>query len=277
MLILLRAESGVDPVVLAAAGELVVPAPGGARIRDAGPARTPTFEICCKRILAPDGWYPALQRDNVHLATDGIREIRPHAVVTSDGTVREVDAIVVVATGFHVTDGPAADLINGVDGPCLGDVWREFGQQAYKGLAVAGFPNFFSLIGPNTGLGHTSMIYLIESQLAYIPDVLDAMDRHDLATVEVRPEAQDDYNRWIQKRMSHTVWTTGCASWYLDAQGRSTTLWPSFTFRFRSMTRRFDLAAYHCTTRATRPANKPPSRRARRRRLRTSPPSLRRS
>jgi cation diffusion facilitator CzcD-associated flavoprotein CzcO len=207
----------------------------------------------CKRVLISNKWYPALQRANVELVTDPIAEVRADSIVTSDGLSRKVDAIVLV-TGFHVTDSPAAELIKGADGRTLAEHWREFGQQAYKGTTVAGFPNCFMLIGPNTGLGHTSMLYMIESQLNYLLDALDVIDRHDLATVEVRPQAQDGYNRRLQHRMGRTVWSTGCHSWYLDARGRNTTLWPGFTFVFRWLTRRFDLDAYRSTAREDQPA-----------------------
>ncbi len=213
-------------------------------------AVTPNFEIGCKRILLSNDWYPALQRDNVELVTDRIAEIAPHAVVTADGTVRPVDAIV-AATGFHVTDSPAHELIRGADGRTLAETWRQHGQRAYKGFATAGFPNLFILTGPNTGLGHTSMIFMIESQLNYLIGALDAMQRHRLATLEVHAEAQDAYNERIQAVLAKSVWNTGgCVSWYLDAHGRNTTIWPTFTFTFRRITRRFDLAAYRCTARA---------------------------
>jgi cation diffusion facilitator CzcD-associated flavoprotein CzcO len=224
-------------------------------------AVTPNFEMGCKRVLISNDYYPALTQYNVDLITDGIAEVRPNAIVTTDGTVREVDALV-VATGFHVTDSPAAGLIKGADGRTLGEQFREFGHQAYKGTAAAGFPNTFALVGPNTGLGHTSMVYMIESQLNYLLDALDVIDRNDLATVEVRRGVQAEFNATLQKRMKRTVWTTGgCASWYLDAHGRNTTLWPGFTFRFRKITRRFDLGAYTSTTHAdlsTEPAREEP-------------------
>jgi hypothetical protein len=163
--------------------------------------------------------------------------------------VREVDAIV-VATGFHVTDSPTFDLIVGRDGQSLGQVWRERGQQAYKGAAVAGFPNLLFVIGPNTGLGHSSMIYMAESHLNYLSSALAEIDRYGLRTFEVREERLRTYNEQLQTRMQKTVWTTGgCASWYLDAHGNNTALWPSFTFRFRQLTRSFDLAAYRTTAR----------------------------
>ena len=123
------------------------------------------------------------------------------------------------------------------------------GQEAYKGTTVAGFPNLFSLVGPNTGTGNMSLIFMIESQLNYLLAALRAMDRYRLATLEVRRRAQDSFNRTLQRRMRTTVWTTGCASWYLDRRGRNTSLWPGFALAFRTLTRRFDLHAYRGTPR----------------------------
>jgi cyclohexanone monooxygenase len=213
-------------------------------------AVTPDWQIGCKRILISNTWYPTLARDDVDLVTDGIAEIRPNAVVTRDGTVREVDAIV-VATGFHVTDSPTFERIIGAQGRSLADVWADKGQQAYKGAAVHGFPNMLFVIGPNTGLGHSSMVYMAESHLNYLADALDVMDRRGIATFDVREDRQREYNEKLQDRMKSTIWTTGgCASWYLDAHGNNTTLWPGFTFVFRRMTRRFDHDAYDTTPRA---------------------------
>ncbi|MCW2644297.1 MAG: putative monooxygenase [Pseudonocardiales bacterium] len=217
-------------------------------------AVTPNWQIGCKRILISNDWYPTLVKDHVELVTDGIAEIRENAIVTRDGAVREVDAIV-VATGFHVTDSPGWEAIKGADGRSLGQVWREEGQQAYKGAAVAGFPNMLFVVGPNTGLGHSSMIYMIESHVNYLASALDEMDEHGLATFEVRADKQRAYNDDLQEHMKQTIWMTGgCASWYLDSHGKNTTLWPSFTFAFRRLTRKFDLAAYRTTARADRPA-----------------------
>jgi cyclohexanone monooxygenase len=216
-------------------------------------AVTPDWQIGCKRILISNDWYPMLARDNVGLVTDGIAEIRENAIVTRDGTVREVDAIV-NATGFHVTDSPTFERIFGVGGRSLADLWRDKGQQAYKGAAVHGFPNLLFLIGPNTGLGHSSMVFMAESHINYLLSALDVMDRYDLATFEVREDRQRAYNDTLQDRMKSTIWTTGgCSSWYLDAHGNNTTLWPSFTFAFRALTRRFDRDAYRTTARADRP------------------------
>jgi cation diffusion facilitator CzcD-associated flavoprotein CzcO len=212
---------------------------------------TPNWQIGCKRILISNSWYPMLARDNVDLVTDGIVEVRENAIVTADGTVREVDAII-VATGFHVTDSPTYQRIIGKDGRSLASVWDEQGQQAYKGAAVAGFPNLLFVVGPNTGLGHSSMVYMIESHLNYLSSALQTVKRDGLKTFEVRPDVQRKYNENIQKHMGRTIWKTGgCASWYLDKHGNNTTLWPSFTFAFRRITRHFDVQAYN-TTRAAK-------------------------
>jgi cation diffusion facilitator CzcD-associated flavoprotein CzcO len=213
-------------------------------------AVTPDWQIGCKRILISNTWYPMLAEDHVDLVTDGIAEVRENAIVTKDGTVREVDAIV-VATGFYVTDSPAYERIVGIGGRALADVWRDKGQQAYKGASVHGFPNMLFVIGPNTGLGHSSMVYMAESHLNYLASALDEMDKYGLATFEVREDRQREYNEKLQDRMKSTIWTTGgCASWYLDAHGNNTTLWPNFTFLFRNMTRKFDRTAYQTTARA---------------------------
>jgi cation diffusion facilitator CzcD-associated flavoprotein CzcO len=155
----------------------------------------------------------------------------------------EVDTII-YGTGFKVTDLPVMDLVYGRDGVSLRKAWRD-GMQAHLGTAVAGFPNFFLLIGPNTGLGHSSMVFMIESQIAYIMDALKTMDARGIRTVEVRRDVQRAFVDKVRSSMRNTVWTRGgCTSWYLDAEGRNTTLWPSFTFTFRRLTRRFDLGEY---------------------------------
>ena len=212
-------------------------------------AVTPNFQIGCKRILISNTYYPALDRSDVDLVTDGIREITPTGIVTADGSTREVDAIV-VATGFHTTEQPIAEHIKGRDGRTLADAWREHGQAAYKGTTIAGFPNLFQIVGPNTGLGHSSMVFIIESQIAYIVSALQQIGQRELGTVEPTPEAQQSWNDDVQRRMQRTVWNTGgCASWYLDSHGRNTTLWPRTTFKFRELLSRFDLDQYVVTPR----------------------------
>ncbi|QLY32828.1 flavin-containing monooxygenase [Nocardia huaxiensis] len=221
-----------------------------AEIRDPELRRkvTPNFRIGCKRMLISNEYYPALDRENVDVVTDGIKEITANSVITKDGVERPVDAIV-VATGFHVTDSPAFETIAGRDGRTLAEVFDESGQQGYKGSAIHNYPNMFFLLGPNVGLGHTSMVYMIESQINYIADAIDQIEAKGLKTVEVRKDVQDEFNTELQKKLQGTVWSTGgCASWYLDKHGNNTTLWPDFTFRFRSLLEKFDVAAYDTTT-----------------------------
>jgi cation diffusion facilitator CzcD-associated flavoprotein CzcO len=214
----------------------------------------PTFRLGCKRVLLSNEWYPALARPNVELITDAIREIRGRTIVLADGSEREVDTII-LGTGFHVTDPPTAKLVRGRDGRTLAERMSG-GIQAYLGATMSGLPNFFKLIGPNTGLGHNSMVFMIEAQLRYVMDALRVMDEQQIATFEVRPEAMAAYNAQIQSRMPGTVWMSGCASWYLDASGKNTTIWPDFTWRFRHRTRRFDTRAYELRHAADVPALK---------------------
>ncbi|MFE3290365.1 flavin-containing monooxygenase [Rhodococcus sp. NPDC059234] len=205
---------------------------------------TPNFQIGCKRMLISNNYFPALTKPSTDLVTDGIAEVTATGIVDRTGTTREVDAIV-VATGFHVTDSPTFAGIYGRDGRSAAEVFEASGQQGYKGSAIANFPNMFFLVGPNTGLGHSSMVFMIESQLNYVVDAIETIERHGIGTVEVRQEAQDEYNKDLQDKLASSVWNNGgCASWYLDKHGNNTTLWPGFTFEFRNITRKFDLAAY---------------------------------
>ncbi len=205
---------------------------------------TPTFEIGCKRILISNTYYPALAQDHVDLVTDRISKVTGDAVVTEDGTERPID-VLIVATGFHTTDQPIAHHITGREGRTLAETWAEGGMAAYKGTTVHGFPNYFQIVGPNTGLGHSSMVFIIESQVAYIRDAIATMARHEYATVEPRRDAQAAWNADVQRRMKRTVWNRGgCASWYLDDHGRNTVLWPRTTYTFRGLLSRFDPANY---------------------------------
>lgn len=212
---------------------------------------TPNYMIGCKRILPSNDYYPALTKPNVELVTEAIDHIRPGSVVTEGGAERRVDTII-FGTGFHVTDMPIAYQIRGRGGSLLSDVWQK-SPRAYLGTTIAGFPNLFMLIGPNTGLGHSSMVFMIESQLNYVMDCLRVMDSRALASVEVTPQAQAAFNDELQADMKQTVWTVGgCSSWYLDHQGRNTTLWPRFTWPFRRRTRQFDLHNYTTEARSDR-------------------------
>jgi cation diffusion facilitator CzcD-associated flavoprotein CzcO len=192
---------------------------------------TPDYTIGCKRILPSNHWYRALTRPNVELVTAGVREVRKNSIVDADGVERPVDAIV-FGTGFHVTDIPAAQRVRGRGGTLLDDVWHG-SPRAYLGSSIAGFPNLFFLLGPNTGLGHSSMVYMIESQVAHVMAALGHMRSRGAETIEIRPEAQERYNAELDAKLEGTVWNTGCASWYLDHTGRNATIWPDWTWRFR--------------------------------------------
>ncbi len=210
---------------------------------------TPAFRLGCKRILMSDTWYPALAEPNVELVTDAIREVKAHSVVTEDGKEREVDTLI-LGTGFRVTDTTGPGRIYGRGEVSLSQRW-EGSPQAYLGTTVAGFPNLFLLVGPNLGPGHTSVIFYTESQVRYILDCLDEMERRGATSVDVRQDVQDAYNGALQKRMRAAVWTTGgCTSWYLDKTGKNTTLWPGFSWELRLRTRRFDPESYRMQHRA---------------------------
>lgn len=212
---------------------------------------TPHYAMGCKRILVSDDYYPALTRPSVEVISDRIHEIRAHSIVTGDGREHEVDAII-CGTGFHVTDIQMPTRIQGNGGQSLAARWSE-GASAYLGTTVSGFPNMFLLIGPNTGLGHNSIVFMIEAQIHYILSCLRKINKKKLQSVEVRTEVQARFDAEIQRKMLSTVWASGCTSWYLDAKGHNTTLWPGFTFEFWRKTLRFDSQHYHLLPRSAPP------------------------
>ncbi|MFC1418926.1 flavin-containing monooxygenase [Streptacidiphilus cavernicola] len=204
---------------------------------------TPDYRFGCKRVLLSNTYYPALAQPNVDVVASGLREVRGSTVVAADGTEHEVDAIV-FGTGFHVTDMPIGSRITGAAGRTLGEEWKD-GMAALRGTTVSGFPNLLFVIGPNTGLGNSSMVLMIESQLNYLADYLRRLDTSGAAALDVTPEAQQRWNAEVQRRMARTVWNTGgCRSWYLDGNGNNTVLWPGTTAHFRRETRSVDLAEY---------------------------------
>jgi cation diffusion facilitator CzcD-associated flavoprotein CzcO len=212
---------------------------------------TPRYRLGCKRVLLADDYYPAVAQANVDVVTSGIASVTRNAVVDRDGVERPVDAII-YGTGFNVTDMEVGHMVRGRDGRTLEEHWHG-SPQAYLGTSVPGFPNAFLLAGPNTGIGHTSLVYLLECQIAYVVDALAQMERRGLEAVEVRREVCDGYNAELQERSKGTVWLSGCASWYLDRNGLNTTLYPDFTFTFRRRTRHFDPADYVLTPGDGRP------------------------
>jgi len=209
----------------------------------------PDYTIGCKRILISNDYYPALSRENVEVVTGGPQEIRAHSVVDQDGHEHEVDAII-FGTGFAATDPIGPLEIRGVNGTDLRDEFSRTGTEAYLGTTVAGFPNLFLLTGPNTGLGHNSMVYMIESQVAYVLDALKTMERRQSESVEVLRSRQETYNETLHGSSAPSVWQSGgCRSWYLDENGKNVTLWPGFTWQFRRKTARFNAADYQLSDR----------------------------
>jgi cation diffusion facilitator CzcD-associated flavoprotein CzcO len=203
---------------------------------------TPDFTIGCKRILMSNDYYSSLAQPNADVVTEKVVKITPTGVVTADGVEHEVDTII-FGTGFKVGEGMAEGVaFTGRDGVKLDDVWAK-GPEGLLGTTVAGFPNLFTMIGPNTGLGHSSMIYMIESQTSFILDALRVIDDAGATAIDTRRDRQDAFNARIQRRFDGTVWTSGgCASWYLDADGRNRTLWPGYTFDYRRCTRKVNPA-----------------------------------
>jgi cation diffusion facilitator CzcD-associated flavoprotein CzcO len=191
---------------------------------------TPNYRMGCKRILLSNDFYPALAQLNVEVVTDPIEEVRTRSIVAA-GVEREVDAII-FATGFRPTDPPLAAHIAGRDGRTLAETWHG-SPQAYAGTTVAGFPNLFVLLGPNTGLGHNSVVYMMEAQLSHLVKALQYMRRHALDALEPRASAQRQWTAAVDRRMRGTVWVSGrCASWYLDRTGRNSSLWPDSSWSY---------------------------------------------
>jgi cation diffusion facilitator CzcD-associated flavoprotein CzcO len=206
-------------------------------------ALTPDYVMGCKRILLSDDYYAALNRPEVELVTEPIERISATGVVTADGRERAVD-VVIYGTGFRTQAFLAPMSVRGLDGRDLNDAWRD-GAEAYLGIAVSGFPNLFLLYGPNTNLGHNSIIYMLESQFNYIVGCVHALTR--VRYIDVRPDVQDAFNRGLQRRFRDTVWATGCRSWYMTPDGKIVNNWPGFTLAYRRATRRPDPRAFRVT------------------------------
>jgi cation diffusion facilitator CzcD-associated flavoprotein CzcO len=198
---------------------------------------TPTFQFGCKRILISDDYWATFERPNVELVTDPIDEITPTGLRTRDGALREVDAII-LATGFDVGITRAPFPIVGRGGQSLDEAWQH-GAAAYKGMAVSGFPNWFILMGPNTGPGHTSVLVYTEAQIAHVLAAIRTLRDEGLKYVDVRQVVQNRYNRGIQRRMPYMVWTSGCDSWYLSKEGRNHSLFPGLAAEYVLRTRHF--------------------------------------
>lgn len=206
---------------------------------------TPDYRLGCKRILSSDDYLPAFNRPNVSLETDPIAEITPEGIETKSGIRHKFD-VIIFATGFEVAEITTDMRIFGRNGRELLAEWKKTGLEAYKGTIVSGYPNLMFILGPNTGLGHNSMIHMMESQMNYILKYLDLLEQQDeRAFLDLKPEVQLSYNKKLNEQFSTTVWASGCNSWYFDASGRNTTLYPRLTARFRRETKRLKSSEYN--------------------------------
>jgi len=197
----------------------------------------PDFQFGCKRILISDEYWSSFERPNVELVTDPIEEIKSTCIQSTDGTFREVDAII-VATGFDLGLANAPFPISGIGGRSIDEAWKD-GAVAYKGISVSGFPNWFILMGPNTGPGHTSVLVYTEAQIAHTVAAIKKLRNEGVRYVDVRQDVQDRYNERLQGRMKYMVWSTGCNSWYLSPDGSNHSLYPGFAAEYVLRTRRF--------------------------------------
>jgi cation diffusion facilitator CzcD-associated flavoprotein CzcO len=213
-------------------------------------ALIPDYPVGGRRVLISDDYYPALRRGNVHVVTSGIDHVTRDAVVTKDGTTHRVDAII-FGTGFESTAFLAPMRIEGVEGRLLDDAWKD-GAEAYLGLTVAGFPNFFLMYGPNTNLGHNSIIFMIECQTSYIMDAIRHLMQDDLKYLDVRPPVMAAFNQSLQRELANSNWALTDHSWYKNAAGKITNNWPGSTIRYWWRTRRVDLADYRTARREDR-------------------------
>jgi cation diffusion facilitator CzcD-associated flavoprotein CzcO len=208
---------------------------------------TPSYTAGCKRILNSDTYYRAIANPKTQVITDGIARLTPTGIVTGDGAEHPVD-VIVWATGFHVTDSYTYVDIKGAGGEDLVDRWNAEGVQAHRGIAVADMPNLFFLLGPNTGLGHNSVVFMIESQIRYVAQAIAAADAAGAKALAPTRRAQDDFNAQLQHDLAGTVFSTGgCHSWYMDAHGVNRTLWSGMTWQYWLSTRQFHPAEYEFT------------------------------
>ncbi len=218
-------------------------------------ALTPSFSPGCKRLLISNTWFPTLQRSNVALVTQAAKAVTPQGVLGADGRHYACD-VIIWGTGFKATEFIAPMQIYGEQDPAiaaaqpnspapeLGDLWRRGPAATHLGITVAGFPNFFMLVGPNTGLGHNSLIFMIECQVNYIVGALSDQRARGRPVLRLRPDVQQDGYGQVQHKMRATVWASGCKSWYQNADGHIDTLWPAYTWEYWLKTRRFNRLAY---------------------------------
>ncbi|MET9336363.1 NAD(P)/FAD-dependent oxidoreductase [Nonomuraea sp. NPDC003804] len=206
---------------------------------------TPRFPVGCKRVVIDSAFYPALTRPNVEVVTDPIVRVTPEGVQTTEG-VRAADTII-YATGFRTTEFLQPIAFTGLGGVSLADQWKD-GAEAYLGIAVPNFPNLFLVYGPNTNLGHNSIVFMIECQVRHVMACLPYLERN--GPMEVRPEAMAAWRRQLAAAMERMVWGGGCRSWYKTADGRVVNNWPGRAGLYRRLTALPPLDAYRITSSA---------------------------
>lgn len=213
------------------------------RDRDLRAKLTPTYAFGCKRPTFSNTYYPALTQPNVDVVTEGIEQVGENGIVTTDGTLHEVDTII-MSTGFRMTDNPVFNRIRGRGGHSLNEVWKG-DAQAFLGTTISGFPNFFFLLGPNSVV-YSSQVVTIEAQVAYILSCLRQIEKQRLSSIDVRSEVQQSFVDEVEHGLRNSVWNVGgCSSYYLNDAGRNFVFYPGFNRGFRSRTRKADLADYH--------------------------------
>ncbi len=210
-------------------------------------ALTPDYPIGGKRILISDNYYQTLVRDNVEVVNGGIDHLTEDAVVGRDGQARAVDAVI-LGTGFRSTEFLVPMSVEGLNGRRLEQDWKD-GAEAYFGLTVPGFPNFFMMYGPNTNLGHNSIIFMIECQTQYIVSCVQQMAARDLKYLDLRQEVMDAFNAKLRTELARTAWAETGKSWYKNESGKITNNWSGSTLRYWWQTRRVDLDAYQQVSR----------------------------
>ncbi len=207
-------------------------------------ALTPSFTLGCKRLMMSNTYYKALTAENATVVPHALAEVRGNTVVGADGSEHEVDAII-FATGFNVTNPPVASAVRGRSGATLAEGWGE-SPQAYLGTMAPDVPNAFVMVGPNLGNGHTSVFLPVEAQAGYIADAITTAKQAGIEAIEVRRDVHEAWNKAVQRGLQGTVWNAGgCASYYLDATGTNSTIYPWTTFDLQRRMRGFKLADFH--------------------------------
>ncbi|MBB5017554.1 cation diffusion facilitator CzcD-associated flavoprotein CzcO [Chitinivorax tropicus] len=207
---------------------------------------TPNYALGCKRVLLSNDYYPAMNQAHVKIVPAGLNAVEGRTLLAGDGSRHEVD-VVVFGTGFEVAESLPPGWIVGPGGVDLGAQWLQQGMQAYRGVATTGMPNLFFLVGPNSGLGHNSLVLMIEAQIEHILQCIQHMQTQHAALCEVQPTAQQAFNEQVQQQLAGTVWASGCQSWYLDQHGRNTTLWPGSVVAYQKLMRTWSVSDYHWT------------------------------